>query len=100
MKRLALLLALCLLVSAGALAQEETLLPREELHAFVDQLFAAAAGTSMEAEQVARAELTPEACDARDAELAAYRAAVGPWLMEAFLPEDVQEATQGEAVAL
>lgn len=93
MKRLALLLALCLLVSAGALAQEETLLPREELHAFVDQLFAAAAGTSLEAEQVARAELTPEACDARDAELAAYRAAVRPWLMEAFLPEDVQEET-------
>ena len=53
----------------------------------VPLIFAAAAGTTTEAEKELRAPLTEEQCLERSAELAAYREMTLPWLCRAFTPE-------------
>ena len=59
----------------------------EAVHDIVDVLFAAAAGVSEESELKLWKTLTKQADrDARSAENAAYRAAVLPWLLQAFAP--------------
>ncbi len=60
---------------------------QEEIHDFVELLFAAAAGTAKEVEVTARAELSEEEIAARNAQNAEYRAKVLPWLIAVFKPE-------------
>ena len=86
-KLLTMLLALTLL-TGFAWAEEEPQLPREELHAAVEQLFAAAAGTTEAEEKSARKGLGKEELHQRNDAQAAYRAEVLPWLMEAFIPAE------------
>ena len=92
MKKLLSMLLILLLLAGCAWAEEEPLLPREELHAAVEQLFAAAAGTTEAEEKAARKGLDKEELQQRNDVQAAYRAETLPWLMEAFVPaEDVVE---------
>ena len=67
----------------------------EEIGAFVEMMFGAAAGTDTETEAELRAEMPEEEIRARNAENAQYRARTLPWLMEAFRPEE----TEAEAAA-
>ncbi|MGN0972902.1 MAG: class B sortase [Aristaeellaceae bacterium] len=89
MKRLLSALLTLLLLGGCAWAEEEPLLPREELHAAVDQLFAAAAGTTEAEEKAARKGLSKEELQQRNDVQAAYRAETLPWLLEAFIPLEV-----------
>ena len=75
--------ALCLLMGIGACGEAENPgggAARE----VVEALFAAAAGTSFDAEQNLRAELSGEACRERSAALMDYRAKTLPWLCAAL----------------
>jgi len=68
----------------------------EELHAFVEMLFAAVVGTTVEDEKKLRPDMTEEAIEERNTNNAAYRARTLPWLIAAFqteTPEPVPEAT-------
>lgn len=90
---LAMLLAAAMLLG-GALAEEteepagENAMTTEEVHAIIEALFAAAAGTTTEAENEAREEMTEEELTLRNAANAEYRAKTLPWLMEAIRPEE------------
>ncbi|MGN1019013.1 MAG: class B sortase [Aristaeellaceae bacterium] len=91
-KLLSMLIALMLLAGCAwaeepQLPQEE-LLPREELHAAVDQLFTAVAGTTEDEEKTARKGLTKDEIQLRNDEQAAYRAETLPWLLGAFIPAE------------
>lgn len=96
-RTLAAMLALVLAASMGigCFAEESTLETRyslEETSALVEALFAAAAGTDVEAERAFRKENTAEEYAQHRAELAEYRRQTLPWVMEAFTPEtDVPE---------
>ena len=90
--------------NTGAAAQEtvEQRYAAEEARAIVEALFAAAAGTTADAEKELRATLTEEQCLERSEELAAYRERTLPWLCAALTPEEPEEAqseTQAEAEA-
>ena len=92
MKKLLSALLTLMLLTGCAWAEEEPLLPREELHAAIEQLFAAAAGTTEAEEKAARKGQGKEALQQRNDEQAAYRTETLPWLMEAFVPaEDAAE---------
>ena len=92
MKKLLSALLTLMLLTGCAWAEEEPLLPREELHAAIEQLFAAAAGTTEADEKAARKGQGKEALQQRNDEQAAYRTETLPWLMEAFVPaEDAAE---------
>ena len=92
MKKLLSTLLTLMLLTGCAWAEEEPLLPREDLHAAVEQLFAAAAGTTEAEEKSARKGLGKEELQQRNDAQAAYRAETLPWLMEAFVPaEDAAE---------
>ena len=84
---LALVLALCLLPGMAACGEPAAAFTAEEARTIVEALFAAAAGTTTEAEKELRAPLTEEQCLERSAELAAYREMTLPWLCRAFTPE-------------
>ncbi|MGN0745860.1 MAG: class B sortase [Aristaeellaceae bacterium] len=100
MKRLMALL-LVLLLMAGCAWAEEPLLPREELHGAVEQLFAAAAGTTEAEEKSARKGLSKDDIQQRNDDQAAYRAEALPWLLEAFIPAEEAPAPQpGPTAAL
>ena len=90
--------------NTGAAAQEtvEQRYAAEEARAIVEALFAAAAGTTADAEAALREDLSEEECTARSEELAAYRERTLPWLCAALTPEESEEAqseTQAEAEA-
>lgn len=90
--------------NTGAAAQEtvEQRYAAEEARAIVEALFAAAAGTTADAEVALREDLSEEECTARSEELAAYRERTLPWLCAALTPEESEEAqpeTQAEAEA-
>ena len=92
MKKLLSALLTLMLLTGCAWAEEAALLPREELHAAIEQLFAAAAGTTEAEEKAARKGQGKEALQQRNDEQAAYRTETLPWLMEAFVPaEDAAE---------
>ena len=88
MKKLLAMLLTLMLLTGCAWAEEEPLLPREELHAAVEQLFAAAAGTTEAEEKAARKGLSKDELQQRNDAQAAYRAEALPWLMEAFVPAE------------
>ncbi len=95
---LARIVALCLLTGIGACGEAENpdgAAARE----VVEALFAAAAGTSFDAEQNLRAELSGEECLERSAELMDYRAKTLPWLCAAFGAEapDMRLLSEGHA---
>ena len=71
----------------AACAQAAQPYPREQVHAIVEQLFVAAAGTTHEAELAAREGLTAEEDAARSAMHIAHREKTLPWLKAAFTPE-------------
>ena len=89
MKKLLSALLTLMLLTGCAWAEEAALLPREELHAAIEQLFAAAAGTTEAEEKAARKGQGKEALQQRNDEQAAYRTETLPWLMEAFVPAEV-----------
>ena len=84
---LVLVLALCLLPGMAACGEPAAAFTAEEARTIVEALFAAAAGTTTEAEKELRASLTEEQCLERSAELATYREMTLPWLCRAFTPE-------------
>ena len=88
MKKLLSALLTLMMLTGCAWAEEEPPLPREELHAAVEQLFAAAAGTTEAEEKSARKGLSKEELQQRNDVQAAYRAETLPWLMEAFIPAE------------
>ena len=89
MKRLsALLLALVMLLSSAC--AEETAAPqfdKEQVHAIVEQLFMAAAGSTEASEKADRKGMTKEQREQRNADKALYRAQAQPWLIAAFQME-------------
>lgn len=91
MRKLPALLALMIALTGAACAQETAPTDRGEVHAVVDMLFAAAAGTTHELETNARGQLTEEELRLRDAQGAAYRRTTLPWLLEAFRVEREEE---------
>ena len=95
----ALMLAVCAAgLAAPARAEAAVPSPSPEIgqeidvHALVEQLFAAAAGTTWENEQALRKDMTPEERADRDASLAAHRSLALPWLAESFRPAEGGEA--------
>ena len=68
MKKLLSALLTLMLLTGCAWAEEEPLLPREELHAAIEQLFAAAAGTTEAEEKAARKGQGKEALQQRNDE--------------------------------
>lgn len=59
----------------------------EEIHAFIELMFAAATGTTADIEKELRADMTVEEIGERNAANAAYRARTLPWLIAVFRPE-------------
>lgn len=59
----------------------------EEIHAFIELMFAAATGTTKDIEKELRTNLTVEEIGERNAANAAYRARTLPWLIAVFRPE-------------
>ena len=97
---LAAALAAALLLTGWAGAEEASAdkiesMTREDIGAFVEALFTAAAGTVEEKETAARNDLSKEGREARNEENALYRAKTLPWLIEVFRPEkeDTEEPT-------
>ena len=97
MMRLMALLAALVMLAAPAAAQEEErtftlstghIVNSAAVHETVEALFAAAAGTTLEAETEARKALDKALWPERDALNAAHRAKTLPWLIEAFRPEE------------
>ena len=68
----------------------------EEVRGFVEALFAAAAGTTAEAETELRKELSEEEIALRNSANADYRAKTLPWLRAVFRPELTPEALRLE----
>lgn len=94
LKRLIAAGLLALLVIAGASAQEATpepLLKEEESAAFVEAMFAAAAGVTFEGEWKHREGMTLEERLMRNEECADYRARTLPWLKAALTPDEEAE---------
>lgn len=89
MKRFLVLLLLAALLLPAAYAEEAD--PAAEM---VEKLFAAMAGTVYDAEAELRKDMTAEEAEIRNAENAAYRAAVLPWLAEVFRMDDPAEETE------
>nr|MBR4281097.1 class B sortase [Clostridia bacterium] len=92
MKRMLALLIMLLMLSACVHAEEMVapsapVLEKEQVHAIVEQLFMAAAGSTEASEKTDRKGMTPEQCEQRNAEKALYRAKVRPWLISAFQVE-------------
>lgn len=79
-----------------AFAADAEALTGEEVGLTVDDMFAAAAGTTQAAEQSARKSMTEPEQAERNAENALYRAKTLPWLTEALKPEEAQTES-GEA---
>lgn len=72
---------------ASACAEETIVQDAQALHALVDSLFAAAAGTTEADEAAATETMTEEEKAQRSAENAAYRAQTLPWLQACFQPD-------------
>ena len=90
-KWMAVLLAACLLWPCAALAAEAAF-PHDEVHAAVESLFAAAAGTTQETEAKARKKMSEEDQLLRSQALAEYRRQALPWLLEALRVEESETA--------
>lgn len=86
-KRLAVLLAVFLLLPCAAMAAE-AVFSHDVVHAAVESLFAAAAGTTQETEVKARKKMSEEDQKLRSQALAEYRRQVLPWLLEALRVEE------------
>lgn len=99
LKRMLAMILAAVMLMGGALAEsteqpaEEAVMTAEEIHGIIEALFAAAAGTTTEAENEARKELTEEEAALRNAANAEYRAKTLPWLMEAIRPEEEIDPT-------
>lgn len=87
-KLAALLLALLMLTGCATAEDAQPLYDKETAHALVEQLFAAAAGTTWDGEKSARKGLSKDERAQRDADNALYRAQVKPWLIAAFRLDD------------
>lgn len=89
----ALLLALALLTGCAAAEDTQPQYEKETVHAVVEQLFTAAAGTTWDGEKAARKGLSKDELTQQNADNALYRAQVKPWLLAAFRLDDpwVQE---------
>lgn len=66
----------------------------DEIREFVELLFAAATGTTVENEEAQRADMTEEALAARNAANAEYRAKTLPWLIAVLQPEPLTALEQ------
>lgn len=101
-------LALCCCCAAAETAPEPTEAPLyapadmtpEEIRAFVELMFDAAAGTTVELERELRREMTEEEIQAQNAANAEYRARTLPWLRAVFMKEMPQEILTGRAEPL
>ena len=89
MKRCFALLLALLLAALPALADEQLDADRQ----LVEALFAAAAGTTADAEKTARADMTDEETAARTQALADYRRLSEIWLTAALAPDPEPDAT-------
>ena len=74
-------------VQTGAPVDAPADMTPEEIRAFIEAVFAAAVGTSVEEEKALRETMTDEEILARNAENAEYRAKALPWLLAVFRPE-------------
>ncbi len=95
MKRIALLIAALLIAALPALADEQLDADRR----LVEALFAAAAGTTADAEKTARADMTDEEAAARTQALADYRRLSEIWLTAALAPDPEIDATPAPTAA-
>ena len=95
MKRIALLIAALLIVALPALADEQLDADRR----LVETLFAAAAGTTADAEKTARADMTDEEAAARTQALADDRRLSEIWLIAALAPDPEIDATPAPTAA-
>lgn len=89
MKRIALLIAALLIAALPALADEQLDADRR----LVEALFAAAAGTTADAEKTARADMTDEETAARTQALADYRRLSEVWLTAVLAPDPEPDTT-------
>lgn len=104
---MAAVLALAMIVGCG-FAEEAAPLPEpayanlapEEIRAFVEQMFAAACGTTVEMEKELRKAMPEEEIALRNAANAEYRAKTLAWLTETFNPEpEIEEILTEETPA-
>ena len=87
-KALVWLLMLCLACGFAIAESDEAQIQR---HEWVESMFRAAVGTTLEDETALRAGVTDEEIAARNAELAAYRADTVNWLLMAFEVPETEE---------
>ena len=83
----------------GCAAAGETLpgeTPPEEIQAFVEAMFAAVTGATIESERLLRQDMTDEELSARNAECADYRARTIPWLAAVFARETEETEVEEE----
>lgn len=101
MKRMIALITALLMLTSCAWAEELEVpqFEKETVHAVVEQLFAAAAGTTQDTEKSARKGMDKAERALRNADNALYRAQTQPWLMAAFQPEAPEAVTAPEPTA-
>lgn len=101
MKRMIALITALLMLTSCAYAEQldAPQFEKEQVHAVVEQLFAAAAGTTQDTEKATRKGMDKAARELRNADNALYRVQAQPWLMAAFQPETPEEMTTPEPAA-